>query len=99
MPTFAEARRQHDGGANAVVVSLFQNVAHAIRCDRDDYAVDLLGKISYRSITFVAENFIIARIDGEYSTLKSAIPKVADYFRSAPGALRRPDDCNGFGIE
>ena len=96
---FAEARRQHDRGGNAVRLPRFQHAAGGLGGDRDHEAVHLLRQLGDAREALVAEHVRIARIDREDAALEAGVAQVRDHPRARPRARRCADHRDRLGIE
>jgi hypothetical protein len=87
MAALAEARREHDGRADAARVGFLEHVASGVGGDRHDETVDGVRKITHRGKASVAEDVLVARVDGKYLADKPAVPQIGDDVRPASATL------------
>jgi hypothetical protein len=99
MAAFAETRREHDGRADAARVGFLEHVAGGLSGDRHDETVDGVRKITHRGKAFVAEDVLVARVDGENLAGKAAVPQIGDDIRPASATLGGSHHRDGLGIE
>src|ERR1700722_13848135 len=92
--TFAEARGQHDRGANPSRIGLFQYITSGIGCRCDDKAIDGCGKVCDGRVTLIAEDFVVTRVDRKNLTLEARLPQVGEDVAPASPALRCPNHGN-----